>query len=170
VSVGLTLRHAQFELGDSPVVQTIEAAVGELAGAITDLRELANGVRPAYLDNGLELALRELAGRTPVPVDVHAGPDRFPADVEATAYFVACEALANAVKHADATAIEVRTVRQDGRLVMTVCDDGVGGAEPSGGSGLRGLADRVTALGGRMHVDSPLGRGTTLTAELPCVS
>jgi signal transduction histidine kinase len=152
------------------VVRTIDAAVEQITVAIADLRELANGVRPAYLDNGLDMALRELAGRTPLPVNGHAGPERFPTDIEATAYFVACEALTNAVKHAAATCVELHAERLDGRLVMTVRDDGVGGAQPAQGTGLRGLFDRVAAQGGRLRVESQQGLGTTLIAELPCAS
>jgi signal transduction histidine kinase len=170
VSAGLALRHAQFELGDSPVVHTIDTAIAQITVAITDLRELANGVRPASLDNGLDVALRELAGRTPLPVNVRAGPERFPADVEATAYFVACEALTNAVKHSAATAVEVYIERLDCNLVVTVRDNGVGGAHSSRGTGLRGLCDRVSAHGGELRVQSQPGRGTALIAELPCAS
>jgi signal transduction histidine kinase len=170
VSVGLALRHAQFQLGESPVVDTIEAAVDEITVAIADLRELANGVRPARLDQGLAPALHDLAGRTPLSVEVHAGPERYSPDVEATAYFIACEALTNAVKHSGAGRVEVRAVRRDGHLVVTVHDDGVGGARQSGGTGLRGLSDRAAAHRGRVRVDSTPGRGTTLTAELPCAS
>lgn len=170
VSVGLALRHVQFAFGDSPAAKAIDGAVQELTVAIGELRELANGVRPAYLDDGLDVALRELAGRIPLPVTVHTGPDRFPADIEATAYFVAREALTNAVKHAGAASVEIRTRIRGDRLVLTVRDDGAGGADPARGTGLRGLADRVTAQGGRVHVDSPPGAGTTLTAELPCGS
>jgi signal transduction histidine kinase len=170
VSIGLTLRHAQVELGESPAGATLDGAVDQLAVAIRELRELANGVRPAYLDDGLVLALRELAGRTPVPVRVSAGPERFPADVEATAYFVACEGLTNVVKHAAASRVDVQVRRRDGCLVLTIDDDGVGGAHAGGGTGLRGLTDRVTALGGRIRLESVQGRGTTLIAELPCAS
>lgn len=168
VSVGLALRNAQFQLGDSPVVRDIDAAVEQITDAIADLRELANGIRPASLDNGLETALRELAGRTPLPVDVHADPGRLPTDVEATAYFVACEALTNAVKHSAAKGVELRAQRLDGQLVMTVRDDGVGGAQPSRGTGLRGLSDRVAAQGGRLRIESSQGSGTAVIAELPC--
>ncbi|CRK58205.1 putative two-component system sensor kinase [Alloactinosynnema sp. L-07] len=169
VSIGLVLRNAQFELGDSPIARTIDAAVEQLTVAIADLRELANGVRPAYLDNGLDMALRELAGRTPLPIDVYVGAERYPTDIEATAYFVACEALTNAVKHSAATGVELRAQRLDDHLVMTVRDNGVGGALPSGGTGLRGLSDRVAAQGGRIRVESENGSGTTVIAELPCV-
>jgi signal transduction histidine kinase len=170
VSIGLALRHAQHELGPSHVSQTIEEAVSQIGAAIADLRELANGVRPANLDNGLGFALRELARRTPVPMEVCADDERFPSDVEATAYFVACEAVTNAVKHATAGRLLVQTERIDGHLVVTIRDDGVGGAQPVNGSGLRGLSDRVTAVGGRMQLESPAGIGTRLIAELPCAS
>ncbi|NUR93566.1 MAG: two-component sensor histidine kinase, partial [Nonomuraea sp.] len=170
VSVGLALRNAQFALGDTAAAAAVDGAVDELAAAIAELRVLANGVRPAYLDDGLDVALRDLAGRTPLPVTVEVGGDRFPADIESTAYFVACEALTNAVKHAGATRVELRTTVVAGRLVLTIRDDGAGGALPSGGTGLRGLSDRVAAQGGRLDVDSRPGAGTTLTAELPCGS
>lgn len=170
VSIGLALRHAQHELGPSPVSRTIEEAVSQLGVAIADLRELANGVRPANLDNGLGFALRELASRTPVPMQVCVGDERFPSDVEATAYFVACEAVTNAVKHAAARTLVVQAERLDDQLVVTIRDDGIGRAQPLTGSGLRGLSDRVAALGGRIVLHSPDGSGTTLMAELPCAS
>jgi signal transduction histidine kinase len=170
VSIGLALRHAQHELGPSPVSRTIEEAVSQLGVAIADLRELANGVRPANLDNGLGFALRELASRTPVSMQVCVGDERFPSDVEATAYFVACEAVTNAVKHAAARTLVVQAERLDDQLVVTIRDDGIGRAQPLTGSGLRGLSDRVAALGGRIVLHSPDGSGTTLMAELPCAS
>ncbi|SHN47670.1 ATP-binding protein [Cryptosporangium aurantiacum] len=170
VSVGLALRNTQFGLGDSPVARAIDAAVNELTVAIAELRELANGIRPALLDEGLGVALRELAGRTPLAVTVRAGPERYPADVEATAYFVACETLTNAVKHADATRVDLSAEHADGQLILTVRDDGTGGARPSDGTGLRGLADRVAAQGGRLRVESEPGAGTSVIARLPCVS
>ncbi|WP_210157034.1 ATP-binding protein [Microbispora oryzae] len=170
VSVGLALRHTQFALSDSAAARAIDGAVEELTVAIAELRVLAQGVRPAYLDDGLDVALRELASRTPLPVTVHIGPDRFPTDIESTAYFVACEALTNAVKHSGATYIEIQTRILDDRLVLIVRDNGIGGAQPARGTGLRGLSDRVSAQGGRLHVESRPGAGTTLTAELPCGS
>ncbi len=176
VSIGLELRHAQHLLGpgSGQVAGVIDSAVAEIAAAIGELRELAQGVRPALLDNGLGQALRELASRSAVPVDVQVSGERFAVEVEATAYFVACEAITNAVKHAQAASVVVRAERSDGHLVILVRDDGVGGARLSsnaaGGSGLRGLSDRIAAHGGRIRLDSPLGRGTTLVAELPCAS
>jgi signal transduction histidine kinase len=170
VSIGLTLRHAQMGLAGTPAGQGIDTAVDQLTLAIAELRELANGVRPAHLDDGLDAALRELASRTPMMVGLHVGPERHPADIEATAYFVACEALTNAYKHAAATNVDVRVQCADGRLELIVADDGVGGAHPDRGSGLRGLSDRIAAQGGRMTVDSQPGAGTRLVAELPCAS
>ncbi|MGW4210386.1 sensor histidine kinase [Lentzea sp. NPDC004789] len=170
VSVGLALRHIQFSLGGTPAAQAIDDAVEDLTTAISELRELAHGVRPAYLDDGLDVALRDLASRTPLPVTVHVGPNRFPPDTEATAYFVASEALTNAVKHSQATNVEMQVRVTGDLLVLTVRDNGVGGARPAGGSGLRGLFDRVAAQGGRLDLESRPGSGTTVTAELPCGS
>jgi signal transduction histidine kinase len=172
VSIGLTLRHAQHQLGsdDLGARQTLDGAVAEVAAAIDELRELAHGLRPALLQAGLGAALRDLASRAPVPVDVAATGDRYPPDVEAAAYFVACEGLTNAVKHAGAEHIQLQVARHDGSLVVSVADDGVGGAAVGRGSGLTGLSDRVAARGGNLSVDSVVGRGTRLTAELPCVS
>lgn len=172
VSIGLALRHAQHQLGSAPDAArtTLDGAVAEIGAAIEELRELAHGLRPTLLQAGLGPALRELASRSPVPVVVSATSDRFPSDVETAAYFVACEGLTNAVKHARAAEVRLEVVRQDGTLVVNVVDDGVGGAEVGHGSGLTGLSDRVAARGGRFSVDSVRGRGTTLSAELPCVS
>jgi signal transduction histidine kinase len=105
-----------------------------------------------------------------VPVEISSTADRYPPEVEAAAYFVACEGLTNAVKHAHADHVQLRVSRQDGVLVISVADDGEGGAAMSGGSGLTGLSDRVAARGGRLQIESTSGFGTTLRAELPCVS
>jgi signal transduction histidine kinase len=170
VSLGLELRHIQHELGDNPASRTLDAAVTQVADIISDLRSLANGVRPAMLDNGLGFALRELAARTPLPVDLQIDAQRYPPDLESTAFFVACEAMTNAVKHSGASTVALRACRVDGQLVLTIQDDGSGGAAATNGSGLAGLADRVAAHGGRIVLTSPPGHGTTLTAELPCAS
>ena len=173
VSIGLALRHSQHALGtaaDPDVSRTLDDAVAEITVAIDELRQLARGLRPAQLDAGLAPALHELARRAPLPVDVDATADRFPTDVETTAYFCACEGVTNAVKHAQANRIQL-TVRHDhGRLVVSVIDDGIGGAAAHNGSGLTGLSDRVAAHGGTLTIDSDKGRGTTLVAEFPCGS
>ncbi len=172
VSVGLTLRHAQHELGahSNGVGGILDGAVAEIGDAIAELRELARGVRPSQLDDGLAPALRELAGRASLPVKVEATADRFPGALEAAAYFVASEGLTNVVKHAHASRVVVCAARDDGSLVISIADDGVGGAAPARGSGLAGLADRVNAQGGTLRLESAPGRGTTLTVELPCAS
>jgi signal transduction histidine kinase len=173
VSIGLALRHAQHQL-DGAVPEragaTLDRAVAELSGAIEELRELAHGLPPAQLDAGLEPALKELAGRVPLPVEVRTSGERFSVGLEAAAYFVACEGLTNAVKHAGATGVVVSARRENGSLVVSVADDGVGGADAGDGSGLRGLHDRVAAHGGRLRIESASETGTVLTAELPCES
>jgi signal transduction histidine kinase len=171
VSIGLALSHAQHELGTSSpqrASHTLDGALAEVAVAIDELRELAHGLPPAELDAGLGPALRELARRMPVPVEVKAAGERFDRGLEAAAYFIACEGLTNAVKHADATRIVLSAERENGKLVISVADDGVGGAALIRGSGLSGLSDRVAAYGGALRIESSQGAGTTLTAELPC--
>ena len=171
MSIGLALRHAQHELGTSEpgsASETLDGAGAEVAVAIDELRELARGLPPAQLDEGLAPAFRELARRAPLPVRVDACSERFDRGVEAAAYFIGCEGLTNAVKHAEATTISLTAARMNGRLVISVADDGIGGATPAEGSGLRGLSDRVAALGGTLRIDSDRWKGTTLVAELPC--
>jgi signal transduction histidine kinase len=173
VSIGLAMRHAQHELaGAQPdrAGQTLDGAVDELTMAIKELRELARGLPPAQLEAGLAPALRELAGRAPVPVEVRATAAQLPLGVEAAAYFIACEGLTNAVKHARASKVVLGASERDGTLVVSVSDDGVGGASTGDGSGLSGLSDRVAAQGGTLMLQSEPGRGTTLTVELPCGS
>jgi signal transduction histidine kinase len=172
VSIGLALRHAQHELGPATpkVGRIIDATVDEIDVALEELRELARGVRPSQLDHGLAAALRELAARAPLPVEVTADGSRLAPDLEAAAYFIATEGLTNAVKHAQASCVRLATERVNGKLILSVSDDGVGGATAAGGSGLRGLSDRVQAHGGTLQVQSARGRGTTLVAELPCAS
>ena len=137
-----------------------------------ELRELARGIHPAVLtEGGLGPALRALTARAAVPVALEAVPaERFPASAEVTAYFVVAEALTNVARHAEAQRAAV-TIQHEGEwLIVEVRDDGRGGAAADGGSGLRGLQDRLSALGGRMTVVSPPGEGTTLRAEVPCGS
>jgi len=174
VALALELRIAQRQLGqsDPELERVLSQAVGELQVAVEELRELARGVHPAVLtEEGLAGALESLASRTPLPVHIASAPEgRLPGEIEAAAYFVACEAIANAVKHAQATEIRVCAEGRNGRLFIEVEDDGVGGARENGGSGLRGLVDRVEAHGGTLHVESEPGRGTRVIGELPCAS
>jgi signal transduction histidine kinase len=127
-------------------------------------------VRPARLDDGLSAALRDLARSAPFPVDVDATGERVAASVEAAAYFVACEALTNAVKHGSPSKVAVRAVRENGTLLVSVSDDGVGGAVVRRGSGLAGLRDRVVAHGGTLEIVSPRGGGTRIEVAIPCES
>jgi signal transduction histidine kinase len=127
-------------------------------------------VRPPRLDEGLSAALADLARGAAIDVAVAATGDRAPPEIEATAYFVACEALTNAVKHASPTRVVVETAHEDGVLRMSIADDGIGGAARSTGSGLPGMLDRVAAQGGTLAIDSPQGSGTRIVVELPCGS
>jgi PAS domain S-box-containing protein len=171
VSLSLALRLAQAKLVDDPegADQILSAAGEELTHALAELRELARGIHPAVLtDRGLPAALEALASRTPLPVELSTSLDeRLPGPVEAAAYYVVAEALTNVAKYADATAVVVRAERNDGRVVVEVADDGVGGADPARGSGLRGLADRVEALDGSLDVESAAGAGTKVRAVIP---
>jgi signal transduction histidine kinase len=170
VSIGLDLRHLQHEFGrdSAETRKELNGVVAALADAIEELRELARGVRPSALDGGLAPALRELASRAPIPIEVETVEDRFDARIEAAAFFVASEALTNSVKHGGASRVTMSAARRNGSLVLRITDDGRGGAAPKPGSGLTGLADRVEALGGRLDLRSDAGTGTTLIAELPC--
>jgi signal transduction histidine kinase len=144
-----------------------------LQTAITELRGLVQGVMPAMLtERGLCAAVEELTARCPVPValDLDRARGPLPGPVESTGYFIVAEALANAIKHARASVVDVRLVRADDELRVEISDDGTGGAHANGGAGLRGMADRVDALDGRLVVSSPRGGGTFILAELPCGS
>ena len=172
VSLGVQLRRLQLALprGAELLSPAIDQAVDEVGATIGDLRQIAAGVRPARLDDGLAAALRDLARTTPIPVDVNASRERVAASVEAAAYFVACEAITNAVKHGSASNVAVRAFRENGTLHVSVSDDGVGGAVVRRGSGLAGLRDRVAAHGGTFELQSPRGGGTRLEVEIPCES
>ena len=146
----------------------MSTASEELALSLGELRELARGIHPAVLNHGLEPALESLAGQATVHTRVaYEAGARLPEPVELAAYFVTSEALANVGKYAQATEATVRVTRSGDRVVVEIADDGVGGADAARGSGLRGLADRVEALDGRLTVVSPPGEGTIVTAELP---
>ena len=135
-----------------------------------ELRELARGIHPAVVaGHGLEVALESLVARAPVPVRLTVDLDgRLPERIEMAAYYLVSEGLANVAKYARAAGAKVDITRRNGELVVEVVDDGVGGANTDGGSGIRGLADRVEALGGRLRVWSPGGGGTRVRAEIPC--
>lgn len=173
VSVSMALGLAETRMAADPdgARDLLAEARDGLSAALEELRRLSHGIHPAVLsEGGLELALRELALTAPLPVTLECSlpSARLPEAVEAAAYYVVAEALANVAKHAAATSAEVRVTCSNARAVLTVRDGGSGGADPAHGSGLRGLADRVAALGGSLVVASPPGGGTLLTAELPC--
>jgi signal transduction histidine kinase len=174
VALSLQLGLARRKLDDDPATggRLLDAARGELNRALEELRELARGIHPAILtDRGLGAALEALAQRTPLPVDLHQMPDdRLPPAVEAAAYFVVAESLTNVAKYSRARHAIVRIGREDGFAVVEVRDDGVGGADPGAGTGLRGLADRLAALDGRLEVHSPPGGGTVIRANIPCAT
>jgi signal transduction histidine kinase len=171
VALALNLRMAEqrAEDGDPAAVELVRAAGQEANLALKELRDLARGIHPAILTNrGLPAALQDLASRATLPVEVVATPDeRLPDVVEAAAYFVVSECLANIGKHAGAESATVSVTAHEGRLTVEVSDDGVGGAALDGGSGIQGLADRVGALSGHLAVDSPPGAGTRVTAVIP---
>ena len=170
VALALNLRLLQEGVSDGSVVATgLATARGELDQALTELRELARGIHPSVLtERGLTAALDALAKRAPMPVDLEAdtGCDRVALPLQTTAYFVVAEALTNTTKHAECSRAGVRVQLQGESVVVEVSDDGTGGADASG-SGLGGLADRVSALDGAFEVISPAGGGTTIRAQLP---
>jgi signal transduction histidine kinase len=174
VGLALKLRLARSRLENDAGAGAVllDESLADLEAALAELRELARGIHPAVLtERGLQPALATLASRVPVPVELDADTgERLPADVEAAAYFVAAEALTNVAKYAEASHATVRVARVNGWAVVEVADDGVGGADPGDGSGLRGLRDRVAALDGTLQVESPLGGGTLIRAEIPCGS
>ena len=170
LSLALGMARDRAAEADPELGSLIESASKEAREALTELRELARGIHPAVLtETGLTGAVQALVERSPVATTITAVPDgRFPAAIEATVYFVVSEALANVAKHARADGAQVMIRKFPGRLLVEVSDDGAGGARSEGGSGLRGLADRVASVGGLLRVDSPPGGGTRLEADIPC--
>jgi PAS domain S-box-containing protein len=174
VSTVVVLQLLRAELGDANgrLTELVEEALASAQRGIDEVREIARGIHPRVLSSGgLGPALETLANRSPIPVTVDMLTDaRLPENVEVTAYYVASEALTNAAKHAHASKVRI-TVDVDGRgIVLTIRDDGVGGADPSAGSGLIGLRDRVAVLGGSLEVHSEPGAGTVLTAQIPAAA
>jgi signal transduction histidine kinase len=170
LALDLTLIGVTLEKDPPAARKTLIAAQDQLAQGLDELRELARGIHPAVLtERGLGPALHALVKRAPVRVDVIEMPEeRLAGPVEAAAYYVAAEAITNVVKYARASHVRLSVSHADGRASLAVSDDGVGGADAAHGTGLRGLADRVEALGGHLYVDSPPGRGTRVRAEIPC--
>jgi signal transduction histidine kinase len=172
VSMALGMRLARDRLRDDPdaAERVLEGASAELDAALEELRELARGIHPAVLsDRGLDAALETLARRAPLPVELNRDTHgRLPESIELAAYFVVSEALTNVAKYADASHAKVNVARRNGKLLVEVADDGVGGANPDDGTGLRGLADRLAVIEGRLEVESPPGEGTTIRARIPC--
>jgi signal transduction histidine kinase len=170
VALTMTLGLARLDAPPGPLAEQLARAHEEAGAALTELRELIQGIHPKVLaDYGLQAAVADAADRSPVPVDVRLDlPGRLPAAVEAAAYFVVCEALANVARHSGASRAEVRGGHTGGRLTVEVADDGHGGADPAGGSGLTGLGDRLSVVDGRLSVTSPPGGPTVLRAEIPC--
>ena len=171
VSLSLELRVARNVLGDDGndvIRRSLDHAADEALAALAELRDLALGIHPLILtEAGLGAAVESLADRTSVDVSVDVGPERYPAAVEGAAYFVVSEALTNVTKYSQATRATVRVRGLDDHLAIEVADDGVGGADPRAGSGLRGLADRLAALDGTISVASPTGGGTRISAHIP---
>ena len=170
VALSLALTMAERRLQDDPAAGAalVAQARTELAAALEDVRELARGLHPAILSaQGLAAALPMLAARAPIPVEIDAPPDRLPEHVEVALYYVVSEALANIAKYARASRVAVRVARAGAGVEVSIADDGVGGADASRGTGLRGLADRIEALGGVLVVSSPPGEGTRLLAVVP---
>jgi signal transduction histidine kinase len=170
VSLSVSLRLAESLLESDPAgaARVIGGSREELTAALDELRELARGIHPAVLtDRGLAAAVEALVVRTPLPVTVNTPSDRLPAPIEAAAYYVISEAVTNVVKYAGATAVAVTVETGKGGVTVVVADDGAGGADPSEGTGLRGLHDRVAALDGTLSVDSPAGEGTRIIAVIP---
>jgi signal transduction histidine kinase len=172
VSMALGMRLARDRMRDDPdtAERILDGAGAELDAALEELRELARGIHPAVLsDRGLDAALETLARRAPLPVELnHESYERLPEAIELAAYFVVSEALTNVAKYADASHATVNVARGNGKLLVEVTDDGVGGADPDKGTGLRGLADRLAVIEGRLEVESPPGAGTTIRAKIPC--
>jgi len=170
VSLALLLRAAQARLRHGPegVSELLTAASAELDAGLAELREIARGLHPGALtEHGLQRALESLGNRLSLPVSLDVLEERLPLHLEATAYYIVSEALTNVTKHAEAGRADVRVARDGDVLRLEVRDDGRGGADPSGGSGILGLRDRAEAVGGTLHVVSPPGRGTTVVASLP---
>jgi signal transduction histidine kinase len=173
VTLSMSLGMLEHRLdGDPEARALVTEARREAAGSLQELRDIAHGIHPAVVtSHGLAVALESLVATAPVPVGVAVElEERLPSTAEVAAYYLICEALTNTAKHAHASSASVAVRREPDRVVVEIDDDGVGGADTAGGSGLRGLADRVEALEGSLRVVSQAGEGTHLRAEIPCAS
>jgi signal transduction histidine kinase len=172
ISLGMTLRLAQRHLADggTDVDGLIDQTVAELGTAVAELREIAHGLRPSSLDDGLQAALVALTRHVPIQVVLRVPPEPLPDPVATTTFYVVSEAIANVIKHAEATRIDVAVERRNGHVEVRIVDDGKGGATVGAGSGLAGLCDRVHAVGGILALESERGAGTTIEAVVPCAS
>ena len=172
VSLALKLQMARSRIDEDPqaAIEILDGASAELEQTLAELRELARGIHPAVLsDRGLDAALLALAHRAPLPVEVSEMPaGRLPEPVEAAAYYVVAESLTNVVRYAEASRAKVDISLVDGVVRIRIADDGIGGADPTQGSGLKGLSDRIAALDGSIAVQSPVGEGTVVEVEIPC--
>jgi signal transduction histidine kinase len=169
VALTMTLGLARLDAPPGPLADRIATAHDEAGHVLVELRELIQGIHPRVLtDYGLGAAQEDVADRSAVPVDTHADVPRLPRQVETAAYFAVCEALANVAKHSGAGRAEVGAAHRRGRLEVSVRDDGRGGADPAGGTGLTGLADRLAVLDGTLTIMSPPGGPTVLRLEIPC--
>jgi signal transduction histidine kinase len=170
VSLALDLRMLKARLADSGLAGTVDQIGDKLAMALAELREFARGIHPAFLsERGVGAAVDALVARAPLDVEAKVElPERLPAPVEAAAYFVVAEGLTNVIRYAETRNATVRVSEVGGEVVVVVTDDGKGGAIVEGGTGLRGLIDRLQVLDGRLDVTSPPGGGTTLVAHIPC--
>jgi signal transduction histidine kinase len=168
VAAALTLKQARLAARGTPAEPLVDLALEQLQQALAELRDLARGIHPAVLSqHGLATALEELIARSPIPVELCATGERAAPAAEAAIYFTVAEALTNVAKHADATRARVEIAFQADTVSAQIADDGVGGADRAAGSGLRGLADRLDALGGTLTIDSPPGEGTIVRACVP---
>ncbi len=170
LSVALRLVESKLESDPGGASELLAGARDELTHALAELRELARGIHPAVLtDRGLRPALQTLASRAPIPVEIVAPEERFAPEAEAAAYYVVAETLTNIAKYAQASSARVEVAQSNGLLRVVVSDDGIGGADPGGGSGLAGLLDRVAVLDGTLEIESPTGGGTSVRAEIPLI-
>jgi signal transduction histidine kinase len=170
VSTVIALKLARQELGHAtgPAVELVDEAIAQAQGANDELRELAHGILPGALSRGgLRAGIDALVSRVPLPVSIEVTPQRLPAELEATAYFIVAEALTNAARHARASSAQVAVLVDGAVLRLAVRDDGVGGARTDGSSGLLGLHDRAAVLNGVLHIESPPGEGTVIAATIP---